>query len=668
MATTSKRDPITEPIRTAFAKLVSEATGSDSIDALWLAQLLEASQAVGGRLYSANVAESPDILAALGTLELRPSQASPLPERRRQALRSLLTAKRTQAIVVAGDETVQASGAEPSFVYAPAIVDGQSVAVVELQMALETSPENSRNALQLVCAAVDCYAEFEQRRRRQKQATRLALLDEVEPFVAAVHEKLSVAHATYVVVNDGRKIIGCDRLTILLRRGSRYYVAAASGVDEVEPRSQVAKRLVRLAAPVAAAGEPLYFQGRSEQFAPQIRDALNEYLDESYVRELAVVPLLPPTDPPPDDKPSRRKKQSLPIGVLVPEWIENVSAKVGRQERTEFIARHAGLAVAKAREHEAIPLLPLWRACAGVGKLFAPNVRIKTFAVLTTIVVAIVALCLIPTDFVLHARGTLQPQSRHHVFAPYDGTVKAIHVRHGEQVAAGQLLIELKNTDLDVSISDAVGERTAAAEQLLATELSLFERESRLATKDRQELAGRRSELRQKIAGFDEQLALLQRKRESLRIVSPLAGEVMTWDVDHLLRDRPVRQGQVLVDVAKSSGPWELELHIPEDGISRLLSAQAERTEPLRVSYRLAAEPRTDRAAVLREVEHSAEVRGDEGNTVLAKANLESESLPLLRPGAEATAKVYCGRCSLGYAWLHDAVDFVRMKILFRLY
>ncbi len=37
-----------------------------------------------------------------------------------------------------------------------------------------------------------------------------------------------------------------------------------------------------------------------------------------------------------------------------------------------------------------------------------------------------------------------------------------------------------------------------------------------------------------------------------------------------------------------------------------------------------------------------------------------------LRPGATVTAKVYCGRRSLGYVWFHDLLAFVQSRILFR--
>lgn len=407
-----------------------------------------------------------------------------------------------------------------------------------------------------------------------------------------------------------------------------------------------------------------------DDLSPQLREALSQYLDETHVRAVGVIPLTPA---PVDDSATngtkpQAKARKQPLGAIVMEQIEDSAPAVGRKERAELVAQHTTLALSKALEYERIPLLPLWKLFDRAARLFAPGTRAKTWAVITLVMATAASLKLIRTDFVLHARGTLQPTKRQHVFAPLDGAVKTIHVRHGQRVEVGQLLLELRNTDLDVSLADVTGQRTAAYEQLLAVERSLYEDGSQIGVEERHRLAGRRSELKQQIVSFDEQLRLLRRKREQLRILSPIAGEITTWDVEQLLRERPVRQGQILIDVADVAGPWELELQVPEDGIAHLLTAQEERGLALPVHYRLSAEPRTDRTAEVREVHFAAEIRGEEGNTVLTKASLIGDSLPVLRPGAEATAKVYCGERALGYVWLHDAVDFFRTKIWFRMY
>jgi multidrug efflux pump subunit AcrA (membrane-fusion protein) len=441
-------------------------------------------------------------------------------------------------------------------------------------------------------------------------------------------------------------------------------VTAVSGADAVEKRSQGAKLLAQLATAAARTGETVRFSGSGEGLAPQLRNAYNAYADHAHVKDVVVVPLFA-------DAASANARQNgprrKPIGALVVEQLTDTTSAPGREERIQLVAVHASAALAKALEHHAIPLLPIWRLCGDLRSLFAPGTRMKTIAALTLVAACAAALKFVPAPLALSARGTLQPVGRHHVFAPIDGTVKQIYVRHGGRVKAGDPLLELRNTDLEVQLADTVGQRTAAYEQVLAVERALYEDSSRISVDERHRLAGQRSELKQRIAALDEQLRLLRRKREQLRITSPIDGEITTWDVETLLRDRPVRQGQVLIDVADTSGPWELELQVPEDGIGHVLGAQERQGPALEVSFRAAAEPRNDRRAVLREVHYAAEIRGEEGNTVLAKAALKGE-LPPLRPGAEATAKIYCGERALGYVWLHDAVDFVRTKVWFRMY
>ncbi len=100
----------------------------------------------------------------------------------------------------------------------------------------------------------------------------------------AVHEQLSVRHTAYALVNDGRRLIGCDRLTLLVRRGRRYDVVAVSGLEVVETRSQAAKLLSRLAATVAETGEPMWQLGRNDELPPQIREDVTLALNTDIVK------------------------------------------------------------------------------------------------------------------------------------------------------------------------------------------------------------------------------------------------------------------------------------------------------------------------------------------------------------------------------------------------
>lgn len=123
--------------------------------------------------------------------------------------------------------------------------------------------------------------------------------------------------------------------------------------------------------------------------------------------------------------------------------------------------------------------------------------------------------------------------------------------------------------------------------------------------------------------------------------------------------------------VAEAEKPPAPESTAPEAGLLAQLQALLGDRVPddrLEVSYILATEPGTTHYGKIREIHRSAEVRGDEGNTVLIKVTIDKSGLPSLRPGATVTAKVYCGRRPLGYVLLHDLIEFVQARVLFKFF
>lgn len=68
------------------------------------------------------------------------------------------------------------------------------------------------------------------------------------------------------------------------------------------------------------------------------------------------------------------------------------------------------------------------------------------------------------------------------------------------------------------------------------------------------------------------------------------------------------------------------------------------------------------------EINERAEVRDEEGVTVLMKADFDDEEeLPEhLRPGAEVSAKIMCGYMPVGYVLLCDAIAYFQKNIAFR--
>ena len=123
--------------------------------------------------------------------------------------------------------------------------------------------------------------------------------------------------------------------------------------------------------------------------------------------------------------------------------------------------------------------------------------------------------------------------------------------------------------------------------------------------------------------------------------------------------------------MADPTGVWELEVLMPEYRMGHITQAWIESNGNLPVTFFLATSPEDQLTGKVEEIHRSAEVRGEEGNTVLVRVSFDQEAMRRTisdpKMGAGTTAKVHCGRRAIGYVWFHDLIDFVRAKILFRI-
>ena len=158
---------------------------------------------------------------------------------------------------------------------------------------------------------------------------------------------------------------------------------------------------------------------------------------------------------------------------------------------------------------------------------------------------------------------------------------------------------------------------------------------------------------------------ILNLHRAELTVRSPLAGKVLTWNVEPLLAARPVARGQQLMTVADVTGAWELDLHVPDDRIGHVLNARHAEDHPLRVEFVAATDPGKIYQTSVGKIAQTAESVQEGEPTVKVTATVEPNTIHDPRPGAEVIAQIDCGRRSLGYVWFHDLIDAVRSWIYF---
>lgn len=502
-------------------------------------------------------------------------------------------------------------------------------------------------------------------------------------FLGRVHASLKLDEVAATAVNELRRLLACDRVGLLFVSRGRASLAAASGQDSFDRRSNVARAWESFTEAVAALDEPFWYDETPTGRAPQIETALAHLLDVSPSRYLAVVPLRAAAnaDEQETEALKRRRRTGDTLGWLIVERFEHASPETlgpgyaqptVMRERLERIAPHVGAAVDNARRYDRLPLRRLGEKLADVSRGRFGSRWWKWGVVPVALVVASLV---IPAELKIEARGKLQPAGRRNIFAPFDGIISSVDVKHGSDVAAAAKLLTIQSPDLDFERTRVAGELQTAEKRLSSIRAALLSlsQSGRSDTSERVRLTSEEQETLTEIDGLKKQLEAIEQQRKMLEVVSPIAGQVLTWDVEQTLAGRPVRKGQLLLSIGDVAGDWELELQVPDDRISYVNDAaragrvvDGKKQLPV-VEFVSASAPHTTYDAALRETSLRSEGPADGEAMVRVTADIDADEMPRteLRPGAAVVAKVHCGRTSLARSWLLDLIHVIRTEVLF---
>lgn len=532
---------------------------------------------------------------------------------------------------------------------------GESPGAIELVGRREMTAGLARQYVRILAAVAELTEDFHRHCELRRWRERAADWRQYDQFAQRVHRSLDLDQTAFLIANDARRIVGCDRINVLVRDGAKYRAAATSGVDTLERRSKILRRLEQLAARCAAGGEAVWYHDGSAEIAGEIEQPLCAYLDESHARALAIVPL---TEPRTD---SLRREPRV-IGVLVAEQFQVSASPQELRERVTAVSGHAAVALNNALAHSRLPLARVGRMLARIRWLAEARQLPKTAVVALLVAAAAAALALVPADYDVEAKGEFQPKARRDVFASDDGVVSELVVDDGRAVRTGETLVVLRKPELDLEFRRLAGEIQTAEKKLAAVAAERLANAPARADsrRDAHEMAAEEVELKELLKGLGEQRQILEQQQNDLTIESPIDGQALSWNIKQLLEARPVERGQRLLTVGDLAGPWVLELRVGDDRTGRVLAARDELREDLEVSFVLASEPGKVYSGRVAKVALATELDEKDEPTVLVTVDFDKRDVDALRPGGTANAKIHCGRRSLGYVWLSDLFHYVQ--------
>ena len=253
--------------------------------------------------------------------------------------------------------------------------------------------------------------------------------------------------------------------------------------------------------------------------------------------------------------------------------------------------------------------------------------------------VALVALMFVPLGHQVAAASTLQGRVQRAVVAPLDGYLKAVHVRAGDSVKAGELLAELVDDDLRLE------------QRRRQTEVTQHESAygDAMARQDRAALVlaeARAAEAR-------AQLGLVEAQLARTRLVAPFDGQVIAGDLQQQ-QAAPLRRGELMFTLTPSR---ELRLLLQVDERD---SAHVRPGQTGAVTF--SALPAQRFELVVERLSPVAQA-ADGRNVFEAEARLLAAPQDLLRPGMQGLAQLQAGKQSMGWLISHPITDWLRLQL-----
>lgn len=550
----------------------------------------------------------------------------------------------------------------------------QTTGLVEVFQRADSAPNVQRGYLRFLDQMAGLIGEWLKGHTLQKVSDRQLMWQKADHFARLVHDNLELRDTAFTIANEGRQLIGCDRVSVAIKKGRKCKVEAISGQDTIEHRSNIVSALNSLTTRVVSAGHSLWYDGSVADLPPQLEEAIEDYVDLSHGRSIAVLPIRRPEKVVEGDVQSKEtvQREDLSkreiIGALIVEQIESQVPPDALRSRCDLVYEHAARALNNSMSHSDLFLMPVWRFLGRATWLFKGSAFPKTMTVLSLVMVGLLALFLVRINLDLEANGTLQPKIQQQVFAHVDGEIEEVYVDHGDEVTQGQPLVKLRNRELEIEITDLQGQ----LEETVVSIISLTEQINQASrageSLETKRLIGQQNEYRKRQETLEAQLRLVMEKEKQLIRTSPINGIVMDWDLKEKLRARPVVTGQVLLNVADPHGDWELEVFMPEKRMQFLDEAfQESGGTDLPVDYILSTDPSVYHSGKLSlsGVHYRAELDPTDGAVVKLRVQPDSLDGVSRRPGAKVIADVVCGKRSAAFVWFHEVVEWVQANVIF---
>ena len=516
--------------------------------------------------------------------------------------------------------------------------------------------------LRTVGSAVESLPRFDIDKNQSIQSTALQLSQEqIGDYLNTIHNSIDRSMTCSNVANETRQLLGCDRVSVVLRRRGRFRLFSISGQPSVNRRSNTTKLLEKLAQRILKTGQGFWYP--NEQNIPtQISEVLDEYLSISATRSLVVEPIYEKVEEAVPDPESLERERNLVIGGIIYEHCHELLESPQIESALNLTNRHGGNAIRNAKRHHSLFLYPVLNFLGKSRVVTAARILPKTLLVCAGLLLTLAVLTLWRVDFYVTADGILVPEKIKPVFSKVDGDISRLLVQHGDEVKSGDKLLEMTSREHEIRAKDLESKIRSTKQRLELIQDKIFEPRD----DDSRSVQENVEALKAQIQNYREQEVILGQIGNNMTVTSPIDGRVITWDLEQRLKGRAIQRGQELMEVAAVDDKWQLEIELPVNRYGHLVREMKKTLQP-KVSFLLAADTSKRYYGKVVAVESVVSLNSSNEQFIRLTAELDDSELHIEQARTGVTTKIFCGRTSLGYLWLHDIGEFLQKNVMFHL-
>ncbi len=414
--------------------------------------------------------------------------------------------------------------------------------------------------------------------------------------------------------------LGCDRVTIGMKRGVIVRTECISHLASFDSRTQLVRRLE--AAMEESLDQNLMIQvpqpANADTAINQANRDLSQHHSNSAILTVPLQGLHKGFGAIVFEREARK-----PFDADTVQWCESVLAAL------------APVIELKRFEERPLTLKVRDSARGFLSSLFGPKyLKLKITAMAMSACIFLAAI--INGNYQVSAPVTIEGAISQVIASPIGGFIKSSDVRAGDLVKEGQLLATLDDRPLQLELKKWQGEENKIKKAY----------QEALAKRAKTEL----SILRAKADQIDAELSLVQERIERTELRAPYAGYVASGDLSQSL-GAPVEIGDVLFEVAPLEA-YRAVIEVDERDMAGI-------TESNTGEVVIAAMPGDPFNFQVEQIVPMA-VSGEGNSFFRVEASFENTSTEL-RPGMEGIARIDIGERKLLWIWTHKLIDRINL-------